>query len=385
MTKVSILSFPRYFNYGTFLQLYAMQSTVAGLGYQPELIDYDPYNDSGNKDSSRSLFLNALRKLPARVRGLVSGASGDTFTVDKRQQRQRFEDFLNSQLHLGERTYFSAEELERDPPAADAVIVGSDQVWHPIGHCKDAAYFLSFVPREKRIAYAPSFGVSEVPKDTREWLAERISQIPNLSIREQAGAGIIKSLTGREARVVLDPAYLLRPAQWREFAGEQRQISPHYLLCYFLESDAYMRSAALRIAAERGLKPVMIPVHPADHRAADEFQKLVNVGPREFVGLIRDADYICTDSFHGTSFAILFNRQFLTFRRYDNPAQSANHSRLDSILKATGLQNRLADKENCHLVSRSDTSFDQAASQIRELRSASMAFLRNAIERAVDA
>ncbi len=384
MSKVCILSFPRYFNYGTFLQLYAMQVTVQAMGYQPEIIDYDPYNDSGRQAGSNRASIRFLHKLLFGIKGVLGIDKGEGFTVGKSGQMARFKRFLENDLALGDTTYFSARELEANPPEADAVIVGSDQVWHPVGHRKDPAYFLSFTERTKRVAYAPSFGVSEVPGDTINWLASHIQGIPHLSIREKAGADIIRQLTGREVPVVLDPAYLLDAREWGRFAGQERLITGNYMLCYFLESDQYMRETALRIAKERGLQPVMIPVHPGDTPdSSAAFTQLTDIGPHEYVQLIRDADFVCTDSFHGTSFSLLFERQFLTFKRYDNPDQAANHSRLDSILKATGLDSRVVGLENFAKAGNQDVDFTDASKTIAALRAESMSYLNDALSSAV--
>lgn len=385
MQKVAILSFPRYFNYGTFLQMYALQQTVAGLGYSPELIDYDPYNDSGKQYGAVHRFVAALRGSYTAFRAWAWSAQADTFTVDSRRQKVRFQHFLANHLNLGDTTYFSAADLQSRPPHCDAVIVGSDQVWHPVGHHKDAAYFLSFTQQKKRIAYAPSFGVAEVPEDSQDWLKHHLAQIPHLSVREQAGAAIIKSLTGRDAQVVVDPAYLLKPGQWRDFAGEGRLFGSPYLLCYFLESDRYMRRAALEIAKARGLVSVMVPVHACDKQACDrDFKKLSAVGPREFVALVRDADYVCTDSFHGTSFSILFNRQFLSFKRYENQAQAANHSRLESILAATGLLHRVVDKHSWGEAMSPAIDFTWANARLKRMRTDSMIFLQQSLDCALE-
>ncbi|MFC3093380.1 polysaccharide pyruvyl transferase family protein [Alteromonas sediminis] len=379
MAKISILSFPRYFNFGTFLQLYAMQQTVSALGHDAELIDYDPYNDSGKKGAS------PLKTFLSRVKQRVLTAESDNFTVDKQSLKKRFQHFLHNELNLGPTTYFSAQELCLSPPNADAVIVGSDQVWNPNGHFKDPAYFLTFVEPQKRIAYAPSFGVSDVPEETNNWLSEHLNGIPNLSVREHAGASIIHRLTGKRVPVVLDPAYLLRADTWRLFAGRKRPVKEKYLFCYFLESDPYMRDTALRIAKDRGLKTVMIPVHKADaKRNKGQFTLIKDAGPKEFVSLIEHADFVCTDSFHGTSFSLILQRQFLTFKRYDNQQQAANHSRIASVLEATGMQSRIADLSNCKSIGQSDICFDKASIALDMMRQGSLEYLTTSIDNALN-
>ncbi|MCB1772202.1 MAG: polysaccharide pyruvyl transferase family protein [Gammaproteobacteria bacterium] len=386
MKKIGIVSFPRYFNYGTYLQLFAMQQMVARLGFEPEIIDYDPYNDSGRKpDASPGAggFLRGtvLRSVASRTLSyLRSYRRTGSRDVDYRQERNiRFAQFLSGSLRLGRKTYFDEAQLQADRPSCAAFIVGSDQVWHPTAHHEDSTYYLGFAERHQRIAYAPSFGVSEIPPGSRDWIRQRLLEIPHLSVRETAGAAVIGELTGRQVPVVLDPVFLVEPRDWAEF-GESvgRRLGP-YLLCYFLESDSYMRDRALAIARSLGLRPVMVPVHPRDTESAEsDFEYLSGVGPREFVDLVRQAAFVCTDSFHGTAFSILFNRPFYTFRRYDNPYQAANHSRIDSILRIMGLEGRIRGIGQ-PVCDPGDLDFSVANSAIASLRRESLEYLDDAL------
>jgi hypothetical protein len=386
--KVGILSFPRYFNYGTFLQLYALQTAVSRLGYEPEVIDYDPYNDSGRRPlagSKQPMWWKAAKRVSRRLRDTLAfqvNRSADLAPADNFAPARNalFEEFLHTRLNLGRRTYFTKHELECFPPACDAAIVGSDQVWHPVAHYKDQAYFLSFVDPNKRIAYAPSIGLSEIPESTRDWMRDRIEAIPHLSIRESVGAKLVSELTGREAPVVLDPAYLLEATEWSEFSNTSVSADRPYLMCYFLESDEYMRERAKQLAAEHGLNLYLVPVHQADVEREDPaFHKLEGVGPQEFVGLLRNAALVCTDSFHGTSFSVIFNRPFLTFRRYDNPAQVANHSRLDSILTMLGLESQLQGEASKAPLDPLSVDFSLANQRLAELRDESLDFLERSL------
>jgi len=168
MIRIGILSFPRYFNYGTHLQLYALQKTVAKYGYKPEIIDYDPYNDSGMKKSKPGSMTGVIRTTLnscvlqlSRALGVLAGrllpAFGGEPCIDR---KGLFQQFLNNELELGSRTYFTSRELDEKPPECAAFIVGSDQVWHPISHYKDSAYYLAFTEPSKRIAYAPSDAIA---------------------------------------------------------------------------------------------------------------------------------------------------------------------------------------------------------------------------------
>ena len=386
MKKIGIVSFPRYFNYGTFLQLYAMQQTVARLGFQPEIIDYDPYNDSGKRSEPsnqgrRLLRGTGLRSAVSRAISSMrtfrpAGSRGDDLV---KQRDNRFARFLSGSLQLGRKTYFNEAGLHADRPACDAFIVGSDQVWHPTAHHEDSVYYLGFAERHQRIAYAPSFGVSEIPLDCQDWIRQRLLEIPHLSVRETAGAAMIRELTGRQAQVVLDPVFLVEPDDWAEFGESVLRLPRSYLLCYFLESDSYMRDRALSIARALGLQPVMVPVHARDMNSVDsEFERPSGVGPREFIDLVRRASFVCTDSFHGTAFAILFNRPFYTFRRYDNLYQVANHSRIDSILRITGLGDRVRGFGQS-VAEPGDVDFSTANRAIVSMRQESLRYLSDAL------
>jgi hypothetical protein len=391
MTRIGILSFPRYFNYGTHLQLYALQKTVSKYGYKPEIIDYDPYNDSGMKKSKpgsmtgvirstlSSCVLQLSRTLDA-LAGKLLLAFGSEFPADR---KDLFQCFLNTELELGSRTYFSSKQLDENPPECTAFIVGSDQVWHPVSHYKDSAYYLAFTEPSKRIAYAPSIGLSKIPESSKDWMREQINGIPHLSIREDIGASLVSELTGREAQVVLDPAYLLNADEWERFGVKHSDATRPYLLCYILESDRYIRDKAVAIAEMYDLELVMLPVHKFDIENKDQrFRRFHDVGPKEFVGLINNAAFVCTDSFHGTSFSIIFNRPFYTFKRYDNPSEAANYSRLESILKITGLQDRVMDKHRNVGQHDLEVDFSYANGQIEKLRQDSLSFLHSSIDAA---
>jgi hypothetical protein len=388
MNKVGIVSFPRYFNYGTYLQLYAMQETVSRLGYEPEIIDYDPCNDSGSRERTVPDDQGTIARIRARLvseagqrlAGLARRLSSSDWEYYRQDRNLAFQDFLDTSLALGSVNYFSEGELFETPPTCDAFIAGSDQIWHPVAHHEDSVYYLAFADQQKRIAYAPSFGVSEIPAGCQDWMGAQIRDIPHLSVREEAGIALVKELTGRHAQLVLDPVFLPEVRQWETFGRSLGAARPPYLLCYFLESDRYMRERALAIAEQLGLQPFMLPVHPSDAGCADNgFRRLTGVGPREFVDLVRNAAFVCTDSFHGTAFSIIFNRPFFTFRRYDNLYQAANHSRINSILRLTALQHRIRGLADTVDSAEGETDFSLANRRIADMRQGSLTFLGDAL------
>ena len=386
MKKIGIMSFPRYQNYGTYLQLYALQSTVAALGYKPEIIDYDPYNDSGNR--SRHPMGNALRKtLRPLLRALKKAVFPDKIhspqTVYTVSNNNAFDKFRDNQLQLGATTYFNQYELNDNPPRCAAFITGSDQVWNPRAHFMDSAYFLAFAEPHQRIAYAPSFGVDQIPQESRGWMRQQIRGIASLSVREQNAVAMVRELSGREARLVVDPVMLLPVAEWTAFSYKRVAASRPYLFCYFLESDPYMRERALTLAEQLGLDLYLLPVNALDRDIRDERITLLHdIGPREFVGLIRHAELVCTDSFHGSVFSIMLKRPFLTFQRYANPDQVAAHSRIESILNISGLGARLVSKNGTLPSAPLQVDFGPSHDKLGKLREKSIRYLAESLHQA---
>ncbi|SQD78035.1 polysaccharide pyruvyl transferase family protein [Moritella yayanosii] len=390
MKKIGLLSFPRYYNYGTFLQLYAMETTIEKLGYACEIIDYDrDNNNESTKKPVDSSYLDLIKKMLS-IRQLSTLKSRLDNRIFERKMRKLSQErtslydlFLSNHFKLGSVRYSQYKELEQTPPQCDAFVVGSDQVWHPLGHFKDPSYFLKFAPKDQRIAYAPSLGVSEIPEQARDWMKEQILDIPFLSVREMEGATEIKALTGRTAKVVLDPTLLLDIKEWDGISVVSDVISKPYLLCYILESDSYIRELAQEIASSLNLTIVVLPVNKHDVMDTNpDVIKAYNTGPAEFVGLFKNASFVCTDSFHGTVFSIIYNCPFFTFKRHNNPTQAALHSRMNTILNITGLTDRVLYKGKDLPVNATTVDFSYANKQIAIEKEKSLLFLSESLNSA---
>lgn len=212
----------------------------------------------------------------------------------------------------------------------DCFFCGSDQVWNPTYDTTSQLAFLSFA-KGKSIAIAPSFGVSVIPDDVVDKYKKWLNDILFLSVREDAGAKIISDLTGRDAKVLVDPTMMLDTDAWQECAQKPDTLPQKYLLCYFLgQVNAKYQKAISDFAKKNNLQIV---------RLFDiESPEYYRYGPNEVLYSILNAEYIFTDSFHGSVFSILFNKNFTVFDR-DEGGQSMS-SRLDTLLTKFGLQER---------------------------------------------
>jgi len=379
MTKrVGLFSIPNYFNYGTQLQLYSLQTAIERAGYFCSVINYVMAPLSSVAVTNR---LENILRHPYRVPvGLVRRAYRRYVMTRNRRQVALFQDFQKKYIKLSGAVFSSPEELLSAPPVFDAYVVGSDQVWSPLGHLGDNAFFLEFADPGKRIAYAPSLGVEVIPADAIEWLREGVAGIDHLSVRELTGARLIMTHFEREAEVVVDPTLLLTADDWRRV--KQSTIVPNdFILQYTLCGDRYIRVHADKIAKELGIPLVVLPKHPRDILSASRNKILLyDVGPREFVDLVSNARLVLTDSFHGTVFSVIFNRPFFSFRRYDDSVQSATFSRIADFLGKLGLQGRIMNHESAQDLQSLDVSYLEVRPLLEDWISQSRVFLANALK-----
>ena len=343
--KIGLISLPKYYNYGTQLQLFALQKSIELFGYECEVIQYI-------KDFTltplprKKRILNVIFTPHRLFIGILRRIYNKYFHKKRLCGIEYSKEYERKYIKLGTQVYTCFEDFLTRPPEYDAFVVGSDQVWHPIAHLGEDVYFLSFTNYQKKIAYSPSIGVSEIPPQSIEWLRNGIKGMKFLSVRENTGAKLIKDLTDRDATVVVDPTLLLPQEYWIKL---KKPISTpkDYILLYALCGDRYIRNFCKILSKKLKCLIIVLPKHPRDvlwfsNNVTREF----DVGPGEFISLISNAKFVITDSFHGTIFSLIFKKQFFSFKRYDDPFQSATFSRIDDILGMIGLQDRIVTIDN---------------------------------------
>lgn len=326
-------------------------------------------------DTARSF---ALPRNPLQLPGTLARLF---FWRDHRFCRRRFEGFITNYLPLTDQSYRSAPELRENPPRFDTYVCGSDQVWHPLLLNRELGlpFLLDFVPAgSRRVAYAPSFGVQEIPERYRPVMTEHIARFDALSVREIAGQSIVKELANREAEHVLDPTLLLQPDDYLQIVAEP-DLKRDYVLVYPMElgiGNAFVRLVKL---AREQLKLPFVLVFPGTYsntwlRFADHVR--LDAGPRELLGLIARASFVLTNSFHGTALSVLFGKPFL------GVPHSATNTRISSLLQVLELGHRQLVRpeiitENPGLLDPFDYSRAHQLLQVEVERS--MAYLRNAL------
>lgn len=369
--KAGLVTFYHIHHYGALLQAAATQRAVESLGAECEIIDY---------------YVNQDNALFQRPTGLGSAAHDVHTALHYKpldQRYQRFEQFAQDHLRISSHHYVQRVELETADLPYDLILSGSDQIWNPKifpnGHC-DPVFFGTF-SQKRKIAYAPSFGIPQIPESLREEMRAYIAPFSHLSARERQGQQIIRDLCGREAPVVLDPTLLLTAEQWSQMAnpgylsGEKRFTAGNYILCYCINAPGALEPYLNQLAAKTGLPIVQLcgirrKVHPKAHCILD-------AGPAEFLSLFAGAAYVVTNSFHGTVFSTQFHKPFFTAVA---PAEMATpeRSRTFSILTTLGLTERIIGKGDTAAL---DDPIDWAAVEQRHqaAREASMAYLKAAL------
>ncbi len=333
--KIGIATLYTGFNFGSSLQAYAVKTLVEESGYKAEIWKVKGSFIKGRDIRLKKLFAMLFRAIFVKngLKQLKNYQNGYAKKFGN-GSKERFAKFTDEFLSVKTLSYSQMRELAKKQEYK-AFVCGSDQIWSATTLYVDPVYYLRFAPQEKRIAIAPSFGKESIPPYNQKKIKKYISQIPHKSVREISGAKIINGLIGEDVPVLFDPTLLLDKNTWlKKFDTSNKQKIP-YVLAYFLDkpSEKAMKNI-LEIAEKYHLKILNIPY---DFSNNGEFVQ--DVGPCEFLSLIANASFVCTDSFHGTAFSLNFNIPFYTFERNYGLAEKQS-TRISSLLNKMNMLNR---------------------------------------------
>lgn len=363
-------------NYGSSLQGFALQQAVMRLGFDCRIVDYDEYV---LRWKLRPAFHDMIWGLLSLFAPLTKRALPRRYAFyrDRALQKARFAEFDRKRLILTKKRCGNGRDIRKDARPGDVFLCGSDQIWSPLLY--NPVMFLTFCPPgTPKIAYAPSFGVASLG-DKRERIAAHVSDFHRLSVREEVGVRMLREATGRDDIVRMpDPVFLHDREFWTRLSRDGRSAKRPYILCYFLGRDAVPTNFLKRLSQETGLPPILIAMHgnPIDFPG----EKIAAASPEDFLALIRDASFVCTDSFHCTAFSILFHKNFFTCKRFSNDARDCQNSRILELLDEYGLSGRLIDDGSaCDL---SEIDCDGIQTRLDAMRTLGENWLREALESA---
>lgn len=387
--KLGIVAVTYKENFGSALQTYATQYTLEKLGYDARIFEIKGvHRDVHIKKllyyASRLFdpieFKYLIANLKSRSRKSAS-ASTDMYARDMQIRKQVYSDFnkkWNKMLPMVK----GWNGLSQQAAKMDAVVVGSDQLWRP-SNIVGCYFTLEFVPDNvKKISFSTSFGVPELPKQLHKHAKRFLRRIEHISVREDSGADIVKTESGCEATVVCDPTMILTAEDWMHIQDEKPFADGKYILMYLMGDNPEQREFVKKLKATTGCRIIGL-LHGATYISYDEDvadEKPYNVGPSEFVNLIRNAQYVCTDSFHCCVFSILNATKFFAFRRWPDGSKFSANDRLYTLLSFTGLQSRMMmGTENVEHCIADNINFSEVLANVAIRRKKSMEYLTNAL------
>lgn len=295
-------------------------------------------------------------------------------------RREAYDAFAAGTPH--DPTVFTPETIGRSLSEYDCFICGGDQIWNEFGtgyyYCALDTMSLGFVPDTvQKFSYAPSMPNKALNPKFLKKLGRNAARLDGLSLREKSSVADLQSVSGREAKVVADPVLLLTAQQWdREMAAPK---AGGYVLCYLLGAGRETREAAKQAAKNLGLPLVTLP-HLAGLRQEDlDFgdEQMIGCGPAEFVGLVRNADMVITDSFHAAVFSLIYHRPCAVLPRYAPDGSTTMGSRLtDFLTEYTLLNQRFTPGSLAILHGLPETDFSPADAVLARRRAESLDYLK---------
>ncbi len=330
--KICTITCHDVYNAGASLQAYALQTYLNTLpNIENVIIDYKPdylsrhyYIWGINKRYSKNFLTKAVYyavKLPKRMLRLLE------------RRKMAYDKFKKKHLVITDKKYTSNLELKQYLPEADIYIAGSDQIWNPLlknGH--DNAFYLDFVPEnKKKIAYAASFSVDSLDKSIKEGIKGYLEKFHRISIRESSGTKIVQDLGIQRVIHVVDPVFLLDKNMWSRVIA--KNYFEKYILVYDFDNNPMIKDMAQKLSKLYNLK--IYSILKSDY-ADRNFYKC---GPCDFVSLIRNAQFVVSNSFHATAFSVIFHTPFYVFNR-----QWGINSRMRDLVEMCGIEQCMVER-----------------------------------------
>lgn len=360
--KIKTITCHDVYNSGASLQAYALMNYLQQKGNDVEIIDYKPEYLSKhyklgaitNPKYEKNLILKItylILKFPERILAL--------------RNKKKYDLFKDNYLKITERRYISNEELKRNLPEADIYICGSDQIWNSkFDNGKDPAFYLDFVPKGKiKASYAASFATDSIDKELKEITKDRISKLDYVGVREISALDILDSLDIKNGVQVLDPVFLLDKFKWEKLTYEINN-NEKYIFVYDFDGNELIREIAEKIAKNKKLK--IYTVFKSNY--SDKVIK--RMGPIDFISYIKNAEFVISNSFHGTAFSIIFEKQFAVVNR-----KEAINTRMRDLLSILKIENRLISENYNFNNLINDVDYKEVNKYLRERLEVSKTYL----------
>ena len=366
------------YNFGGQLQAYALQNYVSRLGFECEMISYN----------SKSRY-KKIKYLPPKI---VFSRFFHKFqmkyhTIFNPQLRKSFEKkahlfmcFMKGIPHTSE---IHNDDIEKISSLYDYWITGSDQVWNPEMFIGSPLNLLKNV-KGKKISYAASSNDAKYTTEQANEIKSSLESFSAISVREKGLEKAISLITKQSVSTVLDPTLLIGQNEWNKIAITPKE-EKKYAFVYLIHVSDDVRRNIYEFCHRNGLTMIIVPHTQGWYKSADEKyydKQAAAIGPAEWVGYIKNAEIVLTDSFHGTIFSIIYHKQFLSFENITGDPHKDDGLRKYSILNQLGISNRCVsysfDLNND--LTFSPIVYEQVDEKLNTLREKSCIFLKNALD-----
>lgn len=345
--KIATITCHRAYNYGAVLQAYALQTFLNSKGHEVRVIDYKPAYLRKSSNRLKQVFKTILQ------------------LHDRIKSKKVFEDFLNNNISMTDKTYVTYEELETTLEKYDMYIAGSDQVWNmDMRNGKDDSYFLRFASNgAKKISYAASIAMNSLSEQQQKRFQLMLADYEAVSVRESSAEKLLKDI-GINCRRVCDPVFLLDKEKWLSLI-EPKKHKKKYILVY-----SFYKQKEIYAHAQKLAKKMDCEVYSVGTKFSDKFENVDkyfwNIAPFDFLELINNAEAVVTNSFHGMSLSMIFNKPLHVFETV-----TSRNSRLIDMLEYVGAY----EPNQKHLTIAQIEDYQEINIKIEELIKYSKSFL----------
>ncbi len=355
--RANVINFHHVLNYGAVFQGYALCEFLNRNGHEAQLIDYRPF-----------YFLSRTYR-PAK--GILK-------SYRKYKMNRNFLDFRKKHFKLTKEMFLSAKKLAKYYKTSnEAFICGSDQVWNAniTNGIIDPGYFLDFVPKgARKIAYAASIGHTKFNREDKVEIAEKLNSYSSISVREDFARQEVLEITDTNVDpfLVLDPTLLLE--DYTKVLDYTLVPKEDYLVIYTTENSNNFREYIKQVHDYLGIQVINLGHYDTGIDSVD----YSNIHPCQWLGLFAKANYVCTNSFHGTAFSILFDRNFTVLGR--QTMKDLNRRQL-TLMGGLGIENRFLHDVNHFDIEKhfQDIDFNNVKRKLEEQRKTSAKFLLDAL------
>ncbi|MBQ8182243.1 MAG: polysaccharide pyruvyl transferase family protein [Ruminococcus sp.] len=349
--KAGILTFHESRNYGAVLQGYALQQKMSEIFGEMDIIDYQ------NPEIEKVVKLWSMKGKGPKA--FMRAVPGFAFRYRK---KMAFDSYMNKYMSRSAKA--DRQNIAKVCAKYDVLITGSDQVWNTQITGNDKTYFLDFAnPNQKRVAYAASFGDKKMELD--DSYAKLLKKFDLITLRESIMLDEVKEASGKDVHLCCDPTLLISPEQWREHASK-RLTDKKYVFLFVIDECPELTAYAHKVAKEKNLTLIS---------NKNDMSFLKNPRPNDFLSWVLNAEYVVTNSFHGTVFSLLFRKKFVS---HTFTASGTPKKRIAELLKTVGLEHR--NTRNTSLDIDCAENWENVSSELDKIKDSSWNIIRKWFE-----